>query len=203
MKRYVEIDEFRRELVNRQITTFFFDDRARETCGKIIDVLDGMTPTTDVVSKEEYDKLKAEYDNLEYKLIGVMHSVDKWLDDEELEQDEVTRATTMREKTLQIIENLEKDDKAIRDEAVKEVARRIKTYYASPRYQRPSPHTYLSVLMHLIDTITRDMTGDVVLDYAELSPKRFTPEDVRNMSRQEVRENLKVILDSMDDWEGI
>ena len=46
---------------------------------------------------------------LEYKLIGVMHSVDKWLDGDELNQDEVNRAATMREKTLRIIKNLEAD----------------------------------------------------------------------------------------------
>ena len=34
-----------------------------------------------------------------------MHSVDKWLDGKELEQDEVNRAATMREKTLRIIES--------------------------------------------------------------------------------------------------
>lgn len=40
-----------------------------------------------------------------YIILGVMHSVDKWLDGEELEQDEVNRAATMREKTLRIIES--------------------------------------------------------------------------------------------------
>ena len=59
--------------------------------------------------------LKKENDDLFYKLQGVMWSVDKWLDGKELEQDEVNRAITMREKTLQIteqqqseIENLKK-----------------------------------------------------------------------------------------------
>ena len=51
----------------------------------------------DVVPKSEVDKL-------EYTLTGVMHSVDKWLDGEELKQDEVNRAITMREKTLRIVE---------------------------------------------------------------------------------------------------
>ena len=55
-------------------------------------------PTADVAPKSEVDRL-------EYTLLGVMHSVDKWLDGEELEQDEVNRAITMREKTLRIIEN--------------------------------------------------------------------------------------------------
>lgn len=47
---------------------------------------------------------RSEFDTLEYTLLGVMHSVDKWLDGDELEQDEVNRAITMREKTLQIVE---------------------------------------------------------------------------------------------------
>ena len=57
-----------------------------------------MTPTADVAPRAEVDKL-------EYTLAGVMHSVDKWLDGDELKQDEVNRAITMREKTLRIIEN--------------------------------------------------------------------------------------------------
>ena len=48
---------------------------------------------------------KAEIERLEYTLLGVMHSVDKWLDGEELKLNEVGRAAAMREKTLQIIES--------------------------------------------------------------------------------------------------
>ena len=50
------------------------------------------------------NRLQKENDDLFYKLQGVMWSVDKWLDGKELEQDEVNRAITMREKTLQIVE---------------------------------------------------------------------------------------------------
>lgn len=50
------------------------------------------------------NRQQAKIENLEYKLLGVMHFVDKWLDGAELEQDEVNRAATMREKTLQITE---------------------------------------------------------------------------------------------------
>lgn len=50
------------------------------------------------------NRQQAEIENLEYKLLGVMHFVDKWLDGAELEQDEVNRASAMREKTLQIVE---------------------------------------------------------------------------------------------------
>ena len=52
-------------------------------------------------------RLKAENDDLFYKLTGVMWSVDKWLEDDELNQHEVNRAITMREKTLQITEELQ------------------------------------------------------------------------------------------------
>lgn len=48
---------------------------------------------------------KAEIERLEYVLMGVMHSVDKWLEGDELKQDEVNRAATMREKTLQMLED--------------------------------------------------------------------------------------------------
>lgn len=51
-------------------------------------------------------ELEVEKNKLEYTLLGVMHSVDKWLDGAELEMDEVNRAITMREKTLQIVEGL-------------------------------------------------------------------------------------------------
>lgn len=52
-------------------------------------------------AKEAADMLE----NQAYIILGVMHSVDKWLDGKELEQDEVNRAATMREKTLRIIES--------------------------------------------------------------------------------------------------
>lgn len=56
-------------------------------------------------------ELTEEKRNLEYVLEGVMHSVDKWLEGKELEQDEVNRAATMREKTLQIVEKLTEENK--------------------------------------------------------------------------------------------
>jgi hypothetical protein len=53
---------------------------------------------------KEINRQKAENEDLFYKLQGVMLSVDKWLEGVELEQDEVNRAATMREKTLRITE---------------------------------------------------------------------------------------------------
>ena len=55
------------------------------------------------------NRQQAKIENLEYKLLGVMHFVDKWLDGAELEQDEVNRAATMREKTLQITEKQQEE----------------------------------------------------------------------------------------------
>ena len=55
------------------------------------------------------NRKNAEKDKLEYILMGVMHSVDKWLEDDELKQDEANRAATMREKTLQIVEGKQEE----------------------------------------------------------------------------------------------
>lgn len=52
----------------------------------------------------------------EYLILGIMHSVDKWLDDKELEQDEVNRAATMREKTLRIVEKKDREINDLRNE---------------------------------------------------------------------------------------
>lgn len=51
-----------------------------------------------------------------YLILGIMHSVDKWLDGKELEQDEVNRAATMREKTLQIVEKKDREINDLRNE---------------------------------------------------------------------------------------
>ena len=54
------------------------------------------------------NRQKEEKEHLEYVLMAVMHSVDKWLEGDELKQDEANRACTMREKTLKITEKLHK-----------------------------------------------------------------------------------------------
>ncbi len=85
------------ELINRQKAEI-------ERCETIIRFAD-----------KTIEKVNAEVDKLTYTIMGIMHSVDKWLDGDDLKKDEVTRAATMREKTLQItekqqaeIENLKK-----------------------------------------------------------------------------------------------
>lgn len=47
---------------------------------------------------------KDRVEELEYILAGVMHFVDKWLDGDDFDKDEVTRADIAREKALQAIE---------------------------------------------------------------------------------------------------
>ena len=85
-------------------------------CDWAVKIIKNM-PTEDVVPRSEVN-------DLEYKLIGVMHSVDKWLEGDELNQDEVNRAITMREKTLKIVEALEDE----RD--------RYKKYYFRHEYDK-------------------------------------------------------------------
>lgn len=100
-----------------------------------------------------------------------MHSVDKWLDGYELKQDEVNRAATMREKTLQItekqqaeIERLQKllDDKCDRcvardrTEATKDFADRFESLLADYE-DYDTLHIY--EIKDRID-IVKEMVGD-------------------------------------------
>ena len=94
------------------------------------------TPTADVVPRAEVEGLRELNNNLleagqewqkrakqlEYVLLGVMHSVDKWLDGDELEQDEVNRAATMREKTLRIVENARTEVARVIFEEIEKIA---------------------------------------------------------------------------------
>lgn len=115
------------------------------------------------------NRQKAEIENLEYKLLGVMHFVDKWLNGAELEQDEVNRASAMREKTLQIVEKLEEendflksiDTDKIKAEAIKEFAERLKNIYIKDkRYDRPNAHTLIDWLFNNIDNLVKEMVGE-------------------------------------------
>jgi vacuolar-type H+-ATPase subunit I/STV1 len=100
-----------------------------------------LTNALDLLNRQQ-----AEIENLEYKLLGVMHFVDKWLNGAELEQDEINRAVVMREKTLQIVEKQQAeierlkekydrtmtslkavlDERADHTEAIKEFAEKVK-----------------------------------------------------------------------------
>lgn len=65
---------------------------------------------------KELKSIRADYDTLFYKLVGVMHFVDKWLEGDELMLDEVQRADLAREKALQAIEKLEMNLEELRGE---------------------------------------------------------------------------------------
>ena len=101
---YIDVDKFAEKICNFQAID-------EDTANKMIWLLRTF-PTADVAPKSEVIRLEhlraelsKEVNKLEYTLLGVMHSVDKWLEGDELKQDEVNRAITMREKTLRIIEN--------------------------------------------------------------------------------------------------
>lgn len=111
------------------------------------------------------NRQQAENESLEHKLLGVMHFVDKWLDGAELEQDEVNRASAMREKTLQIVEKLEEendflksiDTDKIKAEAIKDVLDRLRKKLFSPT------ETWITsdvVTEEDIDAIEKEMVGN-------------------------------------------
>lgn len=123
------------------------------------------------------DNLRDEISKLEYTIVGIMHSVDKWLDEDELKQDEVNRAITMREKTLQItekqqteIERLQKNlvetetrismgDRLIteiKSEAYMKFAERLKKYI--PHFD--DGHTTMECVMGAIRYTVNELTGD-------------------------------------------
>ena len=62
--------------------------------------MDGLTIGDMTLLMEYVVALGKKRDELELTLEGVMWSVDKWLDGDELNQDPVKRAITMREKLL-------------------------------------------------------------------------------------------------------
>ena len=69
---------------------------------------------------------------LYYQLLGVMHSVDKWLEEDELKHDAVNRAAIMREKTLRIVETLQRENQLLRmrEQAAVKCICDIETYLA-------------------------------------------------------------------------
>ena len=112
-------------------------DGTDECCAELYEALQTMFA---LINRQQ-----EEIENLTYTLLGVMHNVDKWLDGVELEQDEVNRAATMREKTLRIVEEKQAEierlkgypyaiqvevskklNSQIKSEAVKEFAERLK-----------------------------------------------------------------------------
>ena len=65
--------------------------------------MDGITVGDMALLMEYVVTLGKKRDDLELTLEGVMLNVDKWLDGDELNQDPVNRAITMREKILYLL----------------------------------------------------------------------------------------------------
>lgn len=107
--------------------------------------------------RNSIDNQKKENDELTYKLWGVMHSVDKWLDDKELEQDEVNRAITMREKTLQITEGLQSEIRYLKDENEKAISyiNELKQRIIEKDFEIDRLHTSIEVTKQEYDSMFR------------------------------------------------
>jgi tetratricopeptide (TPR) repeat protein len=73
-------------------------------------------------------KLQRENEWLQYNIIGIMHSVDKWFDEADENMDEVNRAAQAREIALQAIEKRDEALKAAR-EALETVAESLENCY--------------------------------------------------------------------------
>lgn len=121
--------------------------------------------------RDVFNRQKAENNDLLCKLTGVMHSVDKWLSVDELKQDEVVRAITMREKTLRIveklhekIEELEEEKEMLRaskSEAVKEFAERYERYLLSQLTTAPlDKKEWINFCLEYLDNLKKEMVGE-------------------------------------------
>lgn len=118
-----------------------------------------------------YDELDKEKHNIELTLVGVMFFVDKWLNGAELEKDEVNRAITMREKTLQIVEKLTEENERLRDTAYRlecEVHReradtvRKMQERLTKEFDRLHKNNFMTaeVRQWIIDQIAKEMQGE-------------------------------------------
>ena len=128
-------------------------------------------------AEEEINRQQEEIDRLTYNLWGVMHSVDKWLDGTELEQDELNRAVTMREKTLRIVEEKQAEIEALitgqetlqkyiakaKAEALKEFAERLKNKIKTEcnPYGKPTYDYDTSIaIMRYIDNLVKEIVSE-------------------------------------------
>lgn len=78
MARCIDADKFRQELIDRQITTQFFNPRERHEIGCIIEMLDN-APTADVVPKSEVENVIDEF------IKKVCDEYEIWTDSDERE----------------------------------------------------------------------------------------------------------------------
>ena len=92
-------------------------------------------------------------DDLKYTLMAVMHSVDKWLEGDELNQDEVNRAATMREKTLRIIENTKTDTS---EKVIKEFINKL---HVELRAYGPRDKFNKTFFLTLVDEVAKESSS--------------------------------------------
>lgn len=135
MARYIEANALVREMTLQANRTALGEIAPPDlSYSEMLEII-ADAPTADVAPKSEVD-------NLEYTLMGVMHFVDKWLDGDELNQHEVNRAATMREKTLQIVERLQDE------------ADRYKRYYFR--------HDYDEMIAEVLDKLDRFINSNCI-----------------------------------------
>lgn len=96
---------------------------------------------------ELINRQQEEIDTLTHTLLGVMHSIDKWLDGAELEQDEVNRAATMREKTLRIAKEKQAE--------IEKIKTKLKYYL-----ETNEENGVVYIPKFIIDNIVKEMVGD-------------------------------------------
>ena len=126
--------------------------------------------------KDEVCRLQAENDDLFFKLQGVMWSVDKWLDGKELEQDEVNRAATMREKTLQITERQQAEIERLQKERIERIRGLTKVVYDTELAEAKAEaiKEFAKFLIDKIDGGLISYTADIpdcVVDFLEMTEK--------------------------------
>ena len=146
------------------------------------DVLFSCMPIKQKLILDLINRKNAKIEDLSYKLAGVMHSVDKWLEGDELNQDEVNRAITMREKTLQIVEDKQREADRFKEgmyferervdsipnlllracsDAIKEFAERFeKEIETSPNMNSHFKYALLRYARQIKDNLVQEMAGD-------------------------------------------
>ena len=151
-------------------------DGTDECCAELYEALQTMFA---LINRQQ-----EEIENLTYTLLGVMHNVDKWLDGVELEQDEVNRAATMREKTLRIVEEKQAEIERLKieNQAFRSAANSYKLHYNEARteahkgfaerlknkiktecnpYGKPTFDYDTSLaIMRYIDNLVKEMVGE-------------------------------------------
>ena len=138
------------------------------------------------------NRLQADKDDLFYKLVGVMHSVDKWLDGDELKQDEVNRAATMREKTLQIFESLQAENERLKAENKLLIDNDVSNKY--PNCVLVEKGRIYTRTLEDYDKLIGDISAEAYKEFAE----RLKTEYAKGMSWFKKKESYYVDVSDID-----